>query len=190
MINFNPLVHQGRERWAMQDMLFKERSIFINTDINDEMALAICQQLLVLQNLGKDNSITLYISSPGGSVSSGFSIVDTIRSLQCKVDTLVMGHAESCGALILASGTGTRKAMRSARIMIHRLSYESKGNIQDQVIQINESKRMDTILNEMLSTFCGKTVKELIAAQTRDNYFDAEEAKKFGLIDEVIPWKS
>ena len=190
MINFSPRVWKNRqEAWEMQDLLFKERCLFLNTAIEQESALAICQQLMVLAQDNAEMPIKLHLMSPGGSVNSALAMVDTIQTIKPPVETIVMGFAASAAALTLAAGAkGKRKATYNSRIMIHQVASRTEGKLEDMMVQIKETQALDEILNEMLAKFTGKTKKEIQEAIKKDNYMSPQEAKEFGLIDEIVPW--
>lgn len=190
MINFNPTVWKGREAWAMQDILFEQRCIFINTQINEDVSLAICQQLMVLDNQNKTKPITLYLMSPGGLVYHSFAMIDVMHTIKSAVHTCVMGTAASAAALLLAAGEpGHRTAMKYSRLMIHELSAGAEGKFKDVRDTYKELERTDAILNDMLGKFVGKTSKELEPFIRKDHYMSAKEAKDFGLVDSVIEWQ-
>ena len=190
MINFSPRVWHGREAHEMQDLLFKDRLIFINTDIEPEVSLAICQQIMVLNQQDAERPIKLHLLSPGGSVNCALAIVDTMRTLSCPVETTVMGIAASAAALILSAGAkGGRRATQYSRIMIHEIASKTEGKLSVMLDSIKEVQVLDEVLNTMLSLFTGKSREEIEKCIRKDYYMSATEAKDFGLIDEVIAWK-
>lgn len=167
--------------------LLIDRIIFISGEVEYQMANAICAQLLFLQSQDPKKPIHCYINSPGGVVTDGLAIYDTMKYISCPVYTYCMGQAASMGAFLLAAGEkGKRFALPNARIMIHQPSGSSSGKISDIEISYKESQRLKDVLNKMLAENCGRTLKEMEKATDRDNFMSAEEAKKFGLIDEVL----
>lgn len=167
--------------------LLLDRIIFIHGEIEDNMANAICAQLLFLQSQDPKKQINVYINSPGGAVTAGFAIYDTMKLISCPIATYCMGQAASMGAFLLAGGDkGLRYALPNARIMIHQPSGGASGKISDIEISYKESQRLKDILNSILAENCNKTSAEMEKATDRDNFMSAEEAKRFGLIDKVL----
>jgi ATP-dependent Clp protease, protease subunit len=176
----------GYEQFDIFSRLFEDRIIYIDTDFNDYMASLVCSQLLVLSNQS-DEDITIYVNSPGGSCSSGLAIYDTMQMIPNNIKIVCVGEACSMGAFLLSSGTkGHRYATPNSRIMIHMVSSGASGTIKDMEISFAESKVINDILHERLAIHCGKTVAQLLKATDRDCWMSAEEAKKFGIIDEVL----
>lgn len=187
-----PFVHEeegGIERtYNIFSRLLKDRIIFLMGEVNDEMANTIIAQLLYLNAQDKTKDITMYINSPGGSVTAGLGIYDTMNHIDCKVATVCIGQAASMGAFLLAAGEkGMRRSLKNSRIMIHQvlggISYSQATDIK---IRADEMLRLKKLLNDELAKNTGKTVKVIEKATDRDNFMSAEEAVKFGLIDEVI----
>lgn len=167
--------------------LLIDRIVFISGEVEDGMANAICAQLLFLQSQDPKKQINVYINSPGGVVTAGLAIYDTMKYISCPIATYCMGQAASMGAFLLAAGDkGKRYALPHARIMIHQPSGGCRGKISDIEISYKESQRLKDMLNKILAENCGKTLKDMEKATDRDNFMSAEEAKKFGLIDKVI----
>ena len=188
---FEPTLQRGqyaRQREMTLDaLLLEQRIVFLNWPINNDVSALIIKQLLYLQYENKTADIHLYINSPGGSVSAGLALYDTIQFLECPVNTYCMGFAASMAAVLLAAGTkGKRYALPNAKIMIHQPSGQVGGQISDIEIQANEMMKEHARLNEILAKHCGRTVEEIETASARDNYFTATEAKEFGLVDDVL----
>ena len=178
----------NRERtYDIYSRLLIDRIVFISGEVEDGMANAICAQLLFLQAQDPNKQINVYINSPGGVVTAGLAIYDTMKFISCPIATYCMGQAASMGAFLLAAGDkGKRYALPHARIMIHQPSGSTNGKISDIEISYKESQRLKDMLNQILAENCGKTLKDMEKATDRDNFMSPEEAKKFGLIDKVI----
>lgn len=187
-----PIVHEedgGVEKsYNIFARLLKDRIIFLMGEVNDEMANTIIAQLLYLNAQDKNKDITMYINSPGGSVTAGLGIYDTIRHIECKVSTVCIGQAASMGAFLLAAGEkGMRKSLKNSRIMIHQvLGGISYSQASDVKIRAEEMLRLKNILNEELANNTGRTLEEVEKATDRDNFMSPEQALAFGIIDEVI----
>lgn len=167
--------------------LLIDRIIFISGEVNDEMANAICAQLLFLQSQDAKKQINVYINSPGGVVTAGLAILDTMNYVKCPIATYCMGQSASMGAVLLSAGTkGKRYALPHARIMIHQPSGGAQGKMSDIEISYKEGQRLKDTLNEILATNCNKTKEEIEAATDRDNFMSATDAVKFGIIDKVL----
>lgn len=167
--------------------LLIDRIIFISGEVNDEMANAICAQLLFLQSQDAKKQINVYINSPGGVVTAGLAILDTMNYVKCPIATYCMGQAASMGAVLLSAGTkGKRYALPHARIMIHQPSGGAQGKMSDIEISYKEGQRLKDMLNEILAINCDKTKEEIEAATDRDNFMSATGAVKFGIIDKVL----
>lgn len=178
---------RGERAFDIFSRLLKERIIFIGTPINDDVSSLVVAQMLFLQSEDADKDINLYINSPGGSVTAGLAIYDTMQFVKCPVTTYCMGQAASMGSLLLAAGTaGKRFALPNARIMIHQPWGGAQGQASDISIQAKEILRLRDRLNEILAFHCGRTVEEISRDTDRDNFMSAEEAKKYGLIDSVL----
>jgi len=167
--------------------LLKDRIILLTGEVNDEMAASIVGQLLFLEAQDPNKDISLYINSPGGSVTAGMAIYDTMQHIRCDVSTICVGLAASMGAFLLSGGAkGKRIALPNAEIMIHQPSADTHGQITDMSIHL---KRLETIkqrMNTLLAENTGRSVEEVTAACERDNFMLAEEAKAFGLVDQVL----
>ena len=167
--------------------LLKDRIIMLTGEVNDEMAASIVGQLLFLEAQDPNKDIAIYINSPGGSVTAGMAIYDTMQHIKCDVSTICVGMAASMGAFLLAGGTkGKRIALPNAEIMIHQPSAGTHGQITDMSIHL---KRLETIkkrMNTLLAENTGRSVEEVTDACERDNFMVAEEARAFGLVDQVL----
>ncbi len=178
---------RGERSWDIFSRLMRERIIFVNGPVEDNMASVVTAQLLFLESENPKKDIYMYINSPGGVVTAGMAIHDTMRYIRPKVGTVCVGQAASMGAFLLASGEpGMRMAMTNARIMIHQPSGGAQGMASDIEIQAKEILRIKARLNTLLAKYTGKTVDEVERASDRDNFLEAEEAKTFGLIDSVF----
>lgn len=177
---------RGERSWDIFSRLMRERIIFVNGPVEDGMASVITAQLLFLESENPKKDIYMYINSPGGVVTAGMAIHDTMRYIRPKVATVCIGQAASMGAFLLASGEpGMRMALTNARIMIHQPSGGAQGMASDIEIQAREILRIKASLNKLLSQYTGRSVEEIERASDRDNFLEAEEAKAFGLIDQV-----
>ncbi|MBK8262117.1 MAG: ATP-dependent Clp endopeptidase proteolytic subunit ClpP [Nannocystis sp.] len=179
--------HRGERSWDIFSRLLKDRIVFLGTPVNDQVANVIIAQLLFLESEDPDKDITLYINSPGGVVTAGLGIYDTMQYVRPDVATYCIGQAASMGALLLAGGAqGKRFALPNARIMIHQPSGGAQGQATDIEIQAQEIQRLKAILNQILAEHSGRTVEEILRDTERDNFMSAATAKKYGLIDEVM----
>ena len=178
---------RGERSYDIYSRLLKERIIFLGEEVNDVSASVVVAQLLFLEADDPDKDIQLYINSPGGSVTDGMAIYDTMQYVKCDVSTICVGMAASMGAFLLSSGTkGKRIALPNAEIMIHQPSAGTQGKVTDMEIDVEHFLRIKKHLNEILAKNTGKTAEEVKAASERDHWMTAEEAKDFGLIDKVI----
>jgi ATP-dependent Clp protease protease subunit len=178
---------QGERSYDIYSRLLKDRIVMLNGEVHDDMAASIVAQLLFLEAQDPDKDIYMYINSPGGVITSGMAIYDTMNYIKPDVMTICNGQAASMGAFLLSSGTpGKRHALPNARIMIHQPSGGAQGQSTDIQIQAQEIQRMKDDLNEILAHNCGKKKKHLERDTERDNFMSAEEAKAYGLIDEVM----
>jgi ATP-dependent Clp protease protease subunit len=177
----------GHEQFDVYSRLFQDRIIYLDSDFHDEMASLVSSQLLLLSNKDKEQDITIYVNSPGGSVVSGLAIYDTMQMIPNDVKTVVTGQAASMGAFILSSGTkGKRYSTPSSRIMIHQVSGGARGTTKDVCITLEEQKRLNDYLNKRLAVHCGKKITDIEKYTDRDYWMSPEEAVKFGIIDQVI----
>ncbi len=178
---------RGERSMDIYSRLLEERIVFIGTEINDYIANAVMAQLLFLDKSNRSQDVSIYINSPGGSVTAGLAIYDTMQFIQPEVATYCLGQAASMGAVLLAGGTsGKRFALPNARVMIHQPWGGARGTAKDMEIQVGEILKMKKRLEELLGHHCGKNAKEIAKATDRDNFLSPEEAKEFGLIDHII----
>jgi len=181
---------RGERAYDIYSRLLKERIIFLGTPINDEISNLIIAQLLFLEG-EEQKEISMYINSPGGVVSSGLAIYDTMKYIKSPVSTLCVGQAASMAAVLLASGTaGKRYALPHARIMLHQGSAGFQGSMPDIDIQAKEIMRVREIMNEILAKHTGQNVERILKDTDRDFFMSANEAKAYGVIDEVMTNKS
>lgn len=178
---------KGERSFDIYSRLLKERIVFLTGQVEDHMANLIVAQLLFLESEDPDKDIYLYINSPGGVVTAGMSIYDTMQYIRPDVCTICSGQACSMGSFLLAAGTpGKRFSLPSSRIMIHQPLGGFSGQASDIEIHARETLRIKDELNKKLALHTGKSMAEIIAATDRDNFLSAEEAKEFGLIDEIL----
>ena len=190
-MNLVPMVVEqsprGERSFDIYSRLLRERIIFLGTSVGDEVTSSIVAQLLFLEAEDPDKDITFYINSPGGSVTAGLAIYDTMQYVKCDIATLCMGQAASMGALLLAAGTaGKRYALPNSRIMIHQPMGGYQGQASEIDIHAKEILRMRADLNKILSHHTGHTVKKIEKDTDRDNFMSPTEAKKCGIIDKVL----
>ena len=190
-MNLVPMVVEqsprGERAFDIYSRLLKERIIFLGTAVNDDVANLIIAQLLFLEADDPDKDITFYINSPGGVVTAGLAIYDTMNYVKCDIATLCMGQAASMGAVLLAAGAnGKRYALPNARILIHQPMGGYQGQATDIEIHANEIIRMRKDLNKILAHHTGQKVTRLQRDTERDFFMSADEAKKYGLIDKVL----
>ncbi len=179
--------HRGERAWDIYSRLLNDRIVFLGTPINDFVANAVIAQLLYLESEDADKEITIYINSPGGMVSAGLAIYDTIRYVRSPVSTVCLGQAASMGAFLLASGTkGLRRALPHSRIMIHQPLGGYQGQASDIEIHAREILATKQRLNEILAKHTGQDVERIREDTERDKFLSAIEAKEYGLIDDVI----
>jgi ATP-dependent Clp protease, protease subunit len=179
--------HRGERSWDIYSRLLKDRIIFLGDPINDRIASLVIAQLLFLESEDPDKDIRLYINSPGGVVTSGLGIYDTMQYVRCEVATYCLGQAASMGAFLLAGGAkGKRFALPNARIMIHQPHGGASGQATDIEIQAREILRLRETLNQIMAKHSGRTVDSILKDTDRDNFMSADEAKHYGLIDEVL----
>jgi ATP-dependent Clp protease protease subunit len=181
---------RGERSYDIYSRLLKERIIFLGTEINDDVSNLVIAQLLFLQSEDAEKDISVYINSPGGVVTSGMAIYDTMQFLKCPITTYCVGQAASMGAVLLTAGTkGKRFALPNARIMIHQPLGGSQGQATDIEIQTKEILRMKKRLNEILAFHTGQPIKTIEKDTDRDFFMSAAEAVKYGLVDEVVTKK-
>ncbi len=178
---------RGERSWDIYSRLLVDRIIFLGTPVDDTVSNIIIAQLLFLQMSDPKKDIHLYINSPGGSVTSGLAVYDTMQFLTCDVNTYCIGQAASMAAVLLAAGTkGKRYALPNARILIHQPWGGVQGQATDISIQAKEILRLKDRLNEILGKHCGRSVDELARDTDRDRFMSADEAKEYGLVDQVV----
>ena len=188
---YNPTVIEntgkGERVYDIYSRLLKDRIIFLGTEINDNVANAIVAQLLFLEAEDPEKDIIMYINSPGGVVTAGMAIYDTMNYIKPDIQTVCIGQAASMGALLLSSGTkGKRFALENSRIMIHQPLGGAKGQATDIQIQAREILRLKENLAEILAKNCGQTVEKVHKDTERDNFMSSKEAVEYGLIDKVF----
>lgn len=178
---------KGERTYDIYSRLLLDRIVFISEEVNDEMANAICAQLLFLQSQDAKKEISVYVNSPGGSVTAGLAIYDTMQFVKCPIATYCIGQAASMGAVLLTAGAkGRRFALPNARIMIHQPWGGAEGKASDIEITAKEILRLKEILNGILAKHSGQKMADVVKDTDRDHFMSAEEAKKWGLIDEVL----
>ncbi|MBN1516083.1 ATP-dependent Clp endopeptidase proteolytic subunit ClpP [Candidatus Sumerlaeota bacterium] len=178
---------RGERAYDIYSRLLKDRIIFIGTEITDIIANSVIAQMLFLESEDPDKDINLYVNSPGGSVTAGLAIYDTMQFIKAPVATFCCGQAASMGALLLCAGAkGKRYALPNARIMIHQPLGGASGQATDVEIQAREILRMKKALNDILVAHTGKSFEQVEKDTDRDNFMSAEEAREYGLIDRVI----
>jgi ATP-dependent Clp protease, protease subunit len=190
-MNLVPMVVEqsprGERAYDIFSRLLKERIIFLGTSVNDEIASLIIAQLLFLEAEDPDKDITFYVNSPGGGVTAGMAIYDTMQYVRCDIVTLCMGQAASMGALLLAAGAkGKRYALPNSRVLIHQPMGGFQGQATDIDIHAQEILRMRNDLNKILAFHTGQNVRKIKKDTDRDYFMSAEEAKKYGIIDKVL----
>ena len=195
MSNLVPMVveqsSKGERAYDIYSRLLKERIIFLTGQINDNVASLVTAQLLFLEAEDPKKEIYLYINSPGGLVTAGLGIYDTMQYIKPDISTLCIGQAASMGSFLLAAGTkGKRFSLPNSRIMVHQPSAGFQGQATDIEIHANEVLSLKKRLNEIYSKHTGKNVEEIKSALERDNFMTADTAKSFGLIDEVVEKRS
>lgn len=190
-LNLVPMVveqtNRGERAYDIFSRLLKERVIFVNGPVEDSMAILVCAQLLFLEAENPKKEINLYINSPGGVVTSGMAIYDTMQFIRSPVSTLCMGQAASMGSLLLAAGAeGRRFALPNARIMVHQPSGGFQGQASDIERHAQDIMKLKQRLNEIYVQHTGQSYELIEKTLDRDHFMTAEEAKKFGLVDDVI----
>ena len=178
---------RGERSYDIFSRLLNDRIIFLSEEVNDTTASLIVAQLLYLEAQDPDKDIQFYINSPGGSVTAGMAIYDTMQYIKCDVATICVGMAASMGAFLLSAGAkGKRMALPNAEIMIHQPSAGTQGQITDMAIHMKRLQTIKERMNKILAENTGKDIETVTAACERDNFMTAEEAKAFGLIDRVL----
>ena len=178
---------RGERSYDIFSRLLNDRIIFLSEEVNDTTASLVVAQLLYLEAQDPDKDIQFYINSPGGSVTAGMAIYDTMQYIKCDVATICVGMAASMGAFLLSSGAkGKRMARPNSEIMIHQPSAGTQGQITDMAIHMKRLQTIKERMNRILSENCGQPLETVAAACERDNFMTADEAKSFGLIDRVL----
>ena len=178
---------RGERSYDIYSRLLKDRIVFLGTPVDDDVANVITAQLLFLESEDPDKDINFYINSPGGSVTAGMAIYDTMQYVKCPVSTICLGQAASMGAFLLAAGEkGKRFALPNARIMIHQVLGGAHGQASDIEIHAREILRVKSRLNEVLAQHTGQPLDKIERDTDRDNFMSAQEALEYGLIDKVI----
>jgi len=178
---------QGERAYDIYSRLLKDRIVFVGGEIDDNMANAIVAQLLFLQAQDPEKEVSMYINSPGGSVTAGLAILDTMKMVKCPVATYCVGQASSMGAILLASGDkGRRYALPHARIMVHQPWGGAQGKASDIEITAREILRLKEMLNGILAEASGRTLESVTNDTDRDHFMSADEAKAWGIVDKVL----
>lgn len=190
-MNLVPMVietsSRGERAFDIYSRLLRERIVFVNGQVEDNMAALVCAQLLFLEAENPKKEISLYINSPGGVVTAGMAIYDTMQFIRSPVATLCMGTAYSMGSFLLMAGApGRRAALPNASILVHQPSGGAQGKVTDVLIHAEESRKLKERLNRIYASHCGRTVEEVERALDRDRYMTPEEARDWGLIDHVF----
>jgi len=179
--------HRGERGWDIFSRLLKDRIVFLGAEIDDDLANVVVAQLLFLESDDPDKDVMMYVNSPGGDVSAGLAIYDTMQSVRCPVATFCVGQAASMASLLLASGTkGKRHALPHARIMIHQPLGGMRGQATDMEIHAREILRARDELNDIYAHHTGQPVDRIKRDTERDNFMSADEAKAYGLVDDVL----
>jgi ATP-dependent Clp protease protease subunit len=182
--------HRGEREMGIGSRLLRDRIIFLGSEVDDAVSNYIVAQLLILEGEDPDKEITMYINSPGGVITAGLAIYDTMQYVRCPVATVCIGQAASMGAVLLAAGSkGRRRCLPNSRVMIHQPHGGARGQATDIEIQAREIVQMRSKLNEILSKHTGQPVDKIKADTERDRFLSAMEAKEYGLVDEVIQFR-
>ncbi|HLW72355.1 MAG TPA: ATP-dependent Clp endopeptidase proteolytic subunit ClpP [Candidatus Binataceae bacterium] len=182
---------RGERSYDIYSRLLKDRIVFVGGQITDDVANVVTAQLLFLESEDPEKEINMYINSPGGSVTAGLAMYDTMQFVKPPVSTLCVGQAASMGAVLLAAGAkGRRYSLPHARIMIHQLSGGFEGQAADINIQAREALRLHELLNQILAQHTGQPIKKIEKDTDRDNFLSAAQAVEYGLIDEMIAGRS
>ena len=191
-MNLIPMVveqsNRGERSYDIYSRLLKDRIVFLGGEIDDDTANLVVAQLLFLEADDPDKDINLYINSPGGSVTAGMAIYDTMQHVKCDVSTICIGMAASMGAFLLASGArGKRRALPNCEVMIHQPSGGARGQVTDITIQAEQLLKIKKKMNAILAERTGQPIEKVSVDTERDNYMDAVAAKQYGIVDEIIP---
>jgi len=183
--------HRGERGWDIFSRLLKDRIIFLGSSIHDDIANTVIAQMLFLESEDPDKDIMLYINSPGGVVTAGLAIYDTMQHVKCPVSTICMGQAASMGAILLAAGTPKKRfSLPHSRILIHQPLGGAQGQASDIAIQAQEILRTRERLNEIISKHTGQELEKVRKDTDRDYFMGPEEAKTYGLVDEILQPKT
>lgn len=178
----------GERSYDIFSRLLKDRIIFVDGEINDVSADLIVAQILFLESQNPEKDISMYINSPGGSVTAGLAIYDTMQYVKCNIQTICLGQAASMGAILLAGGTkGKRYALPSSRVMIHQPWGGAEGQASDIAIKAREIIRLKKLTIDYFASHTGKTAEEVAADMERDLYMSSEEALEYGIVDHIMP---
>jgi ATP-dependent Clp protease protease subunit len=181
---------RGERSYDIYSRLLKDRIVFLGTPVDDYVANAIVAQMLFLESEDAEKDIMFYINSPGGVITAGMAIYDTMQYVKCPITTICLGQAASMGAVLLAAGTpGKRKCLPYARIMIHQPSGGAQGQSTDIQIQAQEIQRNRETLNGLLAKHCKQPIEKINLDTERDNFMSAQAAKAYGLVDEVVEYR-
>jgi ATP-dependent Clp protease, protease subunit len=179
--------HRGERGWDLFSRLLKDRIVFLGSPVDDDVANVIIAQLLFLESEDPDKDVMMYVNSPGGDVTAGLAIYDTMQYVKCPVSTICIGQAASMGALLLLAGsTGKRYALPNARIMIHQPLGGAQGQASDIDIQAKEILRLRSYINGLIVKHTGHSIERIEKDTERDYFMSAEEARQYGIIDEVV----
>jgi len=179
--------HRGERSWDIFSRLLKDRIVFLGTEINDDVSNIIIAQLLFLESEDPDKDIQLYINSPGGVVTAGLAIFDTMQYVRCPVSTICIGQAASMGAVLLCAGEkGQRFALPHSRVLLHQPMGGARGQASDIEIQAREIRHLKDVLTQILVDATAKTTEQISKDIDRDFYLGAEQAKEYGIVDEVF----
>jgi ATP-dependent Clp protease protease subunit len=182
------VTHRGEREWHIFSRLLKDRIVFMGTEVEDYVANAVIAQLLFLESEDPEKDVQIYVNSPGGVVTSGLAIYDTMQYVRCPVSTMCIGQAASMGAVLLAAGQKKRRfALPNARVMIHQPLGGARGQATDIEIQAREIKKIKELIIDILTDATGKGREQIAKDIERDFYLTAPEAKEYGLVDEVLP---
>lgn len=180
--------NRGERSYDIYSRLLKDRIIFLGGEIDDDSANLVVAQLIFLEADDPDKDISLYINSPGGSVTAGMAIYDTMQYIKCDVSTICVGMAASMGAFLLAAGAkGKRKALPNCEVMIHQPMGGARGQVTDVTIQAEQLLKIKNKMNQILSERTGQPLEKVAQDTERDNYMDAAAALSYGIVDEIIP---
>lgn len=180
--------NRGERSYDIYSRLLKDRIIFLGGEIDDDTANLVVAQMIFLEADDPDKDISLYINSPGGSVTAGMAIYDTMQYIKCDVSTICVGMAASMGAFLLAAGAkGKRKALPNCEVMIHQPLGGARGQVTDVAIQAEQLLKIKKKMNEILSQRTGQPLEKVAQDTERDNYMDAQAALAYGIVDEIIP---